>query len=77
MLQVSKVYHSMKIETLSKMIPFMDFSVVEKISVDAVKYKFVAMDIDHQKGAVTFGNEVCNYFLLYYPDCEDLYLFTG
>ncbi|XP_020706128.1 eukaryotic translation initiation factor 3 subunit A-like [Dendrobium catenatum] len=55
--QVSKVYHSMKIETLSKMIPFMDFSVVEKISVDAVKYKFVAMDINHQKGAVTFGNE--------------------
>ncbi|XP_020591275.1 eukaryotic translation initiation factor 3 subunit A [Phalaenopsis equestris] len=55
--QVSKVYRSIKIETLSKMIPFLDFSAVEKISVDAVKYKFVAMEIDHQKGAVIFGNE--------------------
>ncbi|KAG0494504.1 hypothetical protein HPP92_005498 [Vanilla planifolia] len=55
--QVSKVYNSIKIETLSKMIPFMDFSAVEKISVNAVKYKFVAMVIDHQAGAVKFGDE--------------------
>ncbi|KAG0494571.1 hypothetical protein HPP92_005565 [Vanilla planifolia] len=54
--QVSKVYNSIKIETLSKMIPFMDFS-AEKISVNAVKYKFVAMVIDHQAGAVKFGDE--------------------
>ncbi|KAG0494565.1 hypothetical protein HPP92_005559 [Vanilla planifolia] len=56
--QVSKVYNSIKIETLSKMIPFMDFSAVEKISVNAVKYKFVAMVIDHQAGAVKFGDEL-------------------
>ncbi|KAK8941301.1 Eukaryotic translation initiation factor 3 subunit A [Platanthera zijinensis] len=55
--QVSGVYHTMKIETLSKMIPFLDFSVVEKVTVDAVKYGFVSMDIDHRKGAVTFSNE--------------------
>ncbi|XP_008809196.2 eukaryotic translation initiation factor 3 subunit A-like [Phoenix dactylifera] len=54
--QVSQVYQSMKIEKLSKMIPFFDFSVVEKILVDAVKYNFVAMKVDHLKGAVLFGN---------------------
>ncbi|XP_072954039.1 eukaryotic translation initiation factor 3 subunit A [Typha angustifolia] len=54
--QVSQVFQSMKIEMLSKMIPFFDFSVVEKISVDAVKYNFVAMKVDHLKGAVVFGN---------------------
>ncbi|XP_010931804.1 eukaryotic translation initiation factor 3 subunit A [Elaeis guineensis] len=54
--QVSQVYQSMKIEMLSKMIPFFDFSVVEKISVDAVKYNFVAMKVDHLKDAVLFGN---------------------
>ncbi|KAH7542989.1 eukaryotic translation initiation factor 3 subunit A [Ziziphus jujuba] len=54
--QVSKVYQTMKIECLSQMIPFYDFSVVEKISVDAVKYNFVAMKVDHMKGVVVFGN---------------------
>ncbi|KAJ6826064.1 eukaryotic translation initiation factor 3 subunit A-like [Iris pallida] len=55
--QVSQVYQSMKIERLSKMIPFFDFSFVEKISVDAVKYSFIAMKVDHLQGAVFFGNE--------------------
>ncbi|KAG1365293.1 putative Eukaryotic translation initiation factor 3 subunit A [Cocos nucifera] len=54
--QVSQVYQSMKIEMLSKMIPFFDFSLVEKISVDAVKHNFVAMNVDHLKDAVLFGN---------------------
>eukprot|EP00262_Sarcandra_glabra_P011006 TRINITY_DN2670_c0_g1_i1.p1 TRINITY_DN2670_c0_g1~~TRINITY_DN2670_c0_g1_i1.p1 ORF type:complete len:1017 (-),score=219.66 TRINITY_DN2670_c0_g1_i1:176-3064(-) len=54
--QVSQVYQTMKIEVLSRMIPFFDFSAVEKISVDAVKYNFVAMKFDHRKGAVLFGN---------------------
>lgn len=40
------------------MIPFFDFPVVEKISVDAVKCNFIAMKIDHMKGAVFFGNQV-------------------
>ena len=48
----------MKIEYLYQMIPFYDFSVVEKISVDAVKYNFVALKVDHMKGVVVFGNLV-------------------
>ncbi|XP_042469824.1 eukaryotic translation initiation factor 3 subunit A-like [Zingiber officinale] len=54
--QISQVYQSIKIESLLKMIPFFDFSVMEKISVDAVKYNFLAMKVDHLKGAVLFGN---------------------
>ncbi|KAK9270291.1 hypothetical protein L1049_025869 [Liquidambar formosana] len=54
--QVSRVYQTMKIESLSRMIPFFDFAVVEKISVDAVKYNFIAMKVDHMKGVVVFGN---------------------
>ncbi|CAN1784204.1 Eukaryotic translation initiation factor 3 subunit A [Linum perenne] len=54
--QVSQVYQTMKIGSLSKMIPFFDFSVVEKISVDAVKHKFIAMKVDYMKNAVMFGD---------------------
>ncbi|XP_042478901.1 eukaryotic translation initiation factor 3 subunit A-like [Macadamia integrifolia] len=54
--QVSQVYQTMKIEVLSRMIPFFDFSIVEKISVDAVKYNFITMKVDHKKGAIVFGN---------------------
>ncbi|KAG6518946.1 hypothetical protein ZIOFF_022432 [Zingiber officinale] len=62
--QISQVYQSIKIESLLKMIPFFDFSVTEKISVDAVKYNFLAMKVDHLKGAVLFGNVVSNNFML-------------
>ncbi|KAI7981999.1 Eukaryotic translation initiation factor 3 subunit A [Camellia lanceoleosa] len=51
---VSQVYQSMKIENLSKMITFFEFSAVEKISVDAVKHNFLAMKVDHMKGVVAF-----------------------
>lgn len=54
--QVSQVYQTMKIESLSRMVPFFDFSVVEKISVDAVKHNFVGLKVDHMKGVVIFGN---------------------
>ncbi|KAL5981079.1 hypothetical protein ACLOJK_028999 [Asimina triloba] len=54
--QVSQVYQTMKIQVLSGMIPFFDFSVVEKISMDAVKYNFVAMKVNHLKGVVFFGS---------------------
>ncbi|KAF7818517.1 Eukaryotic translation initiation factor 3 subunit A [Senna tora] len=53
--QVSNVYQTMKIETLSGMIPFFDFSVVEKISVDAVKHNFVSMKVDHMKSVIIFS----------------------
>ncbi|XP_006643712.1 eukaryotic translation initiation factor 3 subunit A [Oryza brachyantha] len=54
--QASQIFQSVKIDMLSKMIPFFDFSVVEKISVDAVKHNFVAMKVNHLSGAVHFGN---------------------
>ncbi|CAO2821885.1 unnamed protein product, partial [Amaranthus hypochondriacus] len=54
--QASQVYQTMTIESLSKMIPFFDFSVVEKISVDALKHKFLTMKIDHMNGAVSFSS---------------------
>ncbi|KAL2628888.1 hypothetical protein R1flu_013574 [Riccia fluitans] len=55
--QVSQVYQTMKITNLSKMIPFFDFSLVEKLAVDAVKYNFVQAKIDHLKGIVHFGSQ--------------------
>ncbi|KAF2536387.1 hypothetical protein F2Q68_00020943 [Brassica cretica] len=54
--QVSKIYQTIRIESLSQLVPFFEFSVVEKISVDAVKNNFVAMKVDHMKGVVIFGN---------------------
>ncbi|XP_041017495.1 eukaryotic translation initiation factor 3 subunit A-like [Juglans microcarpa x Juglans regia] len=54
--QVSQVYQTLKIESLSQMIPFFEFPVVERISADAVKYNFIAMKVDHMKGVVLFGN---------------------
>ena len=58
LLQVSQVYQTMKIESLSQIIRFFDFSMVEKISVDAVKHNFIAMKVDHMKGIVVFGDMV-------------------
>lgn len=40
------------------MIPFFDFSVIEKISVEAVEYNFIATKIDHRGGVVVFGNNL-------------------
>ncbi|XVF14891.1 hypothetical protein REPUB_Repub09cG0099900 [Reevesia pubescens] len=54
--QVSQVYQTMRIESLSQIIPFFDCSMVEKISVDAVKHNFIAMKVDHMKGIVLFGD---------------------
>lgn len=67
------MYQSMKIEKLSMMIPFFDFSVMEKISVDAVKYNFIAMRIDHLKGTVHFGTMVCECHLS--STSSSLYIF--
>ncbi|KAJ9538370.1 hypothetical protein OSB04_031103 [Centaurea solstitialis] len=54
--QVSHVYQTMKVETLTKMVPFFDFSAVERILVDAVKHNFIAIKVDHLKGAIIFGD---------------------
>ena len=52
------MYQTMKIESLSNVIPYFDFPVVEKISVDAVKHSFISMKVDHMKGVILFGNLV-------------------
>jgi translation initiation factor 3 subunit A len=57
-MQVSQVYQTMKISNLTNMIGFFDFSVVEKLTVDAVKYNFLQVKIDHLKGVVSFGSQV-------------------
>lgn len=62
--QVSQVYQTIKIETLSKMISFFDIAVVEKISVDAIKHNFISIKVDHMKGAIFFGQQVS---LVYLP----------
>ncbi|VAI69582.1 unnamed protein product [Triticum turgidum subsp. durum] len=53
--QASHIFKSMKIDMLSRMIPFFDINAVEKMSVDAVKHNFVAMKVNHLSGAVHFG----------------------
>ncbi|KAF6146923.1 hypothetical protein GIB67_036642 [Kingdonia uniflora] len=53
--QASQVYQSMKIEVLSKMIPFFDFPVIEIFSVGTVKSNFITMKADHLKGVILFG----------------------
>lgn len=65
--QVSNIYQTMKIGTLSRMIPFFDFSVVEKISVDAAKHNFVSMKVDHMKSVVVFCKTVCFHLVIYWP----------
>ncbi|WJX53164.1 Eukaryotic translation initiation factor 3 subunit A [Trifolium repens] len=54
--QVSNMYQTMKIDNLAGLIPFFDFSVVEKIPVDAIKLKFLSMKVDHMKNVVIFCN---------------------
>lgn len=57
-LQVSQVYQTIKISNLTQMITFFDFSVVEKLVVEAVKYNFVQVKVDHLREVVSFGSQV-------------------
>lgn len=58
LLQVSQVYKTIKIESLSKMLPFLDFSEMERISVEAVEHYLFSLKIDHVRGSVVFGKLV-------------------
>ncbi|KNA07406.1 hypothetical protein SOVF_171960 [Spinacia oleracea] len=62
--QASHVYQTMTIESLSQIIPFFDFSIVEKIFVDAIKHKFLTMKVDHMNGAVSFSILDLEYILM-------------
>eukprot|EP00252_Welwitschia_mirabilis_P011385 TRINITY_DN2560_c0_g2_i1.p1 TRINITY_DN2560_c0_g2~~TRINITY_DN2560_c0_g2_i1.p1 ORF type:complete len:988 (-),score=247.89 TRINITY_DN2560_c0_g2_i1:58-3021(-) len=55
--QASQVYQTMKIPILTRMIPFFSFATFEKLCVDAMKYNFVHIKIDHLKGVVHFGSQ--------------------
>lgn len=68
------MYQTMKIECLSQMIPFYDFSTVEKISVDAIKHDFVAMKVDYMKGVVLFGNFVSLCLSLAMPSLKCMFV---
>lgn len=57
-MQVSQVYQTIKITNLTDMVTFTDFTAVEKLIVEAVKYNFVQMKVDHLKGVVSFGGQV-------------------
>ena len=57
-MQVSQVYQTIKITNLTDMVTFSDFTAVEKLIVEAVKYNFVQMKVDHLKGVVSFGGQV-------------------
>lgn len=57
-MQVSQVYQTIKITNLTDMVTFTDFTAVEKLIVEAVKYNFVQMKVDHLKGVVSFGSQV-------------------
>ncbi len=57
--QSSQVYQTMKLETLQQMVPFLEFSQVERILVDATKGGAVAVRLDHQNKCVRFeGDEL-------------------
>ncbi len=64
-MQASQVYSTMKISELTRMVSFFDFSTVEKLIVEAVKYNYVQMKVDHLREVVSFGSQV-NSSLLYF-----------
>jgi translation initiation factor 3 subunit A len=55
--QSSQVYQTMKLETLQQMVPFLEFSQVERILVDATKGGAVSVRLDHQNKCVRFEGE--------------------
>ena len=55
--QSSQVYQTMKLETLQQVVPFLEFSQVERILVDATKGGAVAVRLDHQNKCVRFEGD--------------------
>eukprot|EP00891_Asterochloris_glomerata_P003711 jgi/Astpho2/3711/Aster-04897 len=53
--QLSQVYSVMRVDSLEALVPFMGFSDVEQLIVDAVKHDFLQVRIDHRNGTVHFG----------------------
>jgi len=55
--QLSEVYSTMRIADFAKLIPGMTFNEAETQLVDAVKYGFLALRIDHRNGTLHFGGQ--------------------
>ena len=55
--QLSKVYDTMKISELSKLVYFANFFEVEKLVVEVVKKGYVDLRIDHQNSALIFKSQ--------------------
>ena len=55
--QSSQVFQTMKLKTLQKNVPFLEFSQVERILVDATKGGAVSVRLDHQNQCVRFEGD--------------------
>eukprot|EP00198_Chlamydomonas_reinhardtii_P004079 XP_001693415.1 eukaryotic initiation factor [Chlamydomonas reinhardtii] len=53
--QLSEVYSVMRISELAALVPFYTFAEVEAVVVDAVKYDYLTMRVDHRNGTLHFG----------------------
>lgn len=54
--QLSQVYSVIKIEKLASLVPFVELAKVELIIVDAVKYGYLQLRLDHRAGTLHFGS---------------------
>ena len=52
--QQSKVFQSMKIDSLKSSVPFMPYHEVERILVQAIRNDYIAVKIDHASGSMHF-----------------------
>jgi len=55
--QLSDVYSTMKISDLAQLVPFAEFGDVEAGVVDAVKYDYLQVRIDHRNGTLHYGSQ--------------------
>jgi len=52
--QQSKVFETMKIDSLAKSVPFMPYHEVERILVQAIRSGYISVRIDHETGSMKF-----------------------
>eukprot|EP00798_Chlamydomonas_sp_ICE-L_P024015 gene24015-9590_t len=57
MKQLGDVYSTLKVSSLASMVPFATFGEVEAIVVDAVRYNFLQVRVDHRNGTLHFGSQ--------------------
>eukprot|EP00879_Flechtneria_rotunda_P015205 GHRR01015895.1.p1 GENE.GHRR01015895.1~~GHRR01015895.1.p1 ORF type:complete len:658 (+),score=275.95 GHRR01015895.1:165-2138(+) len=55
--QLNEVYSTMHISELAGLVPFMGFGDVEAVVVDAVKYEYLQLRVDHRNGTLHFGSQ--------------------